>query len=164
MALDLLANRVGVGFKAHKSNSVIAETRLGIGGPKVVLAKPLSFMNNSGGPVSSLVKFFDIDADHVIVLHDELDISVHDVRIKKGGGHAGHNGLRDIISALGTQDFIRVRIGIGRPPGSQEVADFVLKDFSSTEKKDLPVTLERAADAVESILVDGLIQAQQKFN
>ena len=164
MVLDVLANRVGVGFKAHKSNSVIAETRLGIGGPKVVLAKPLSFMNNSGGPVSNLAKFFDVDADHVIVVHDELDIPVQDVRIKIGGGHAGHNGLRDIISALGTQEFIRVRVGIGRPPGSQEVSDFVLKDFSSSEKKELPTTLESAADAIEAILVDGLIKAQQRFH
>ena len=164
MAIDVLASRVGVGFKAHKSNSVIAETRLGIGGPKVVLAKPLSFMNNSGGPVANLAKFFDVDADHVIVVHDELDIPVHDVRIKKGGGHAGHNGLRDIISALGTQEFIRVRVGIGRPPGSQEVSDFVLKDFSTTEKKDLPTTLESAADAIEAILVDGLTKAQQRFH
>ena len=164
MVLDVLASRVGVGFKAHKSNSVIAETRLGIGGPKVVLAKPLSFMNNSGGPVANLAKFFDVDADHVIVVHDELDIPVHDVRIKLGGGHAGHNGLRDIISALGTQDFIRVRVGIGRPTGSQEVSDFVLKDFSSTEKKELPTTLESAADALESILVDGLTKAQQRYH
>ncbi len=164
MVLDTLANRVGVGFKSHKSNAVIAETRLGVGGPKVILAKPLSFMNNSGGPVSSLAKFFDIKPDHVIVVHDELDIAVHDVRIKRGGGHAGHNGLRDIIAALGTQDFLRIRVGIGRPPGQQEVADFVLKDFSSTEKKDLGVTLETSADAIEAILTDGLTAAQQRFH
>ena len=164
MVLDTLADRVGVGFKSHKTNSVIAETRLGVGGPKVVLAKPLSFMNTSGGPVAGLAKFFDIAPTHIIVVHDELDIPVHDVRIKQGGGHAGHNGLRDIISALGTQDFIRVRIGIGRPNGQQEVSDFVLKDFSSTEKKELGVTLETGADAIEAILVDGLIKAQQKFH
>lgn len=164
MVIDNLAKRIGVGFKAHKSNSVIAETRLGIGGPKVVLAKPLSFMNTSGGPVANLAKFFDISPEHIIVVHDELDIAVHDVRIKRGGGHAGHNGLRDIISALGTPDFVRVRVGIGRPPGQQEVADFVLKDFSSNEKKDLEVTLETASDAIESILVDGLTKAQQKFH
>ncbi|MFM5904277.1 MAG: aminoacyl-tRNA hydrolase [Microbacteriaceae bacterium] len=164
MVLDTLAERVGVGFKSHKTNSVIAETRLGIGGPKVILAKPLSFMNTSGGPVAGLVKFFDIKPSHVIVVHDELDIDVHDIRIKLGGGHAGHNGLRDIISALSTQEFIRVRVGIGRPPGTQEVSDFVLKDFSSTEKKELGVTLERSCDAIESILVDGLAKAQQKFH
>jgi PTH1 family peptidyl-tRNA hydrolase len=100
----------------------------------------------------------------VIVLHDELDIPADDVRVKVGGGHAGHNGLRDIIAALGTQDFVRVRIGIGRPPGRQEVADFVLKDFSATERKSLPVTLEIAADAVEAIVTSGALAAQQKFN
>jgi PTH1 family peptidyl-tRNA hydrolase len=164
MVLDVLAKRVGVGFKAHKSNAVIAETRLGVGGPKVILAKPLSFMNTSGGPVANLAKFFDVSVDHVIVVHDELDIPVHDVRIKQGGGHAGHNGLRDIISALGSQDFLRVRVGIGRPHGQQEVSDFVLKDFSSVEKKELALTLETSADAIEAILVDGLIKAQQKFH
>jgi PTH1 family peptidyl-tRNA hydrolase len=164
MVLDVLAKRVGVGFKSHKSNSVIAETRLGVGGPKVILAKPLSFMNTSGGPVANLAKFFDVASTHIIVVHDELDISVHDVRIKQGGGHAGHNGLRDIISAIGTQDFIRVRVGIGRPPGQQEVSDFVLKDFSTAEKKDLALTLETGSDAIEAILVDGLMKAQQQFH
>jgi PTH1 family peptidyl-tRNA hydrolase len=164
MVLDVLAKRVGVSFKSHKSNSVIAETRLGVGGPKVILAKPLSFMNTSGGPVANLAKFFDVPSTHIIVVHDELDISVHDVRIKQGGGHAGHNGLRDIISAIGTQDFVRVRVGIGRPHGQQEVSDFVLKDFSNTEKKELDLTLETAADAIEAVLVDGLIKAQQKYH
>ncbi len=164
MVLDTLAARVGVSFKSHKTNSVIAETRLGIGGPKVILAKPLSFMNTSGGPVAGLAKFFDIKPSHIIVVHDELDIDVNDIRIKLGGGHAGHNGLRDIISALSTQEFIRVRVGIGRPPGTQEVSDFVLKDFSSSDKKELDVTLERASDAIEAILVDGLAKAQQKFH
>jgi PTH1 family peptidyl-tRNA hydrolase len=164
MVLDTLAVRVGVGFKSHKTNSVIAETRLGVGGPKVILAKPLSFMNTSGGPVVGLAKFFDIAPGHIIVVHDELDIAVHDVRIKQGGGHAGHNGLRDIISALGTQDFVRVRIGIGRPTGQQETSDFVLKDFSTVEKKELALTLETGADAIEAILVDGLMKAQQQFH
>ena len=114
--------------------------------------------------MANLAKFFDVPSTHIIVVHDELDISVHDVRIKQGGGHAGHNGLRDIISAIGTQDFVRVRVGIGRPHGQQEVSDFVLKDFSTTEKKELDLTLETAADAIEAILVDGLIKAQQKYH
>jgi PTH1 family peptidyl-tRNA hydrolase len=164
MVLDTLAQRVGVSFKSHKTNSVIAETRLGVGGPKVILAKPLSFMNTSGGPVAALAKFFDVSPSHIIVVHDELDIPVHDVRLKQGGGHAGHNGLRDIISAIGTTDFIRIRVGIGRPPGQQEVADFVLKNFSSTERKDLDLTLETGADAIEAVLVDGLAAAQQKYH
>jgi len=165
MVLDVLAKRLGATFKSSKSNALVAEAKLGVGfdAPKLVLAKPMSFMNLSGGPVSSLMKFYDIKPDHLIVLHDELDIDAHLVRIKFAGGHAGHNGLRDITSAIGPE-FIRVRIGIGRPPGSMEVADFVLKDFSSTEKKELPVTLEIAADAVEAITQDGLTTAQQKFH
>ena len=164
MVLAVLADRLGVAFKAHKVNASVAEARLGFGGPKVILAKPSSYMNTSGGPVSGLAKFYGVDASHVIVLHDELDIPADDVRIKVGGGHAGHNGLRDIIAALGTQEFVRVRVGIGRPPGRMEVSDFVLKDFSSVERKSLPVTLEIAADAVEAIVSGGPLAAQQKFN
>ena len=164
MVLAVLADRLGATFKAHKANASVAEARLGFGGPKLVLAKPGSYMNTSGGPVSGLAKFFDVDAAHIIVLHDELDIPADEVRVKVGGGHAGHNGLRDIIAATGTQDFVRVRIGIGRPPGRMEVADFVLKDFSTTERKSLPVTLEIAADAVEAIVLNGALAAQQKFN
>ena len=165
MVLDVLAKRLGATFKSSKSNALVAETKLGVGvdAPKLVLAKPMSFMNLSGGPVSSLMKFYDLNPDHLIVLHDELDIDSQLIRIKFAGGHAGHNGLRDIISAIGPE-FIRVRIGIGRPPGSMEVADFVLRDFSSNEKKELPVTLEIAADAVEAIAKDGLTTAQQKFH
>lgn len=164
MVLATLADRLGGAFKVHKANASVAEARIGFGGPKVILAKPGSYMNTSGGPVANLAKFYGVDAAHVIVLHDELDIPVDTVRIKVGGGHAGHNGLRDIIAALGTQEFVRVRIGIGRPPGRMEVADFVLKDFSSAERKELPVTLEIAADAVEAIVLGGALAAQQKFN
>ena len=164
MVIDVLAKRLGASFSKHKSNSMVAETRLGIGQPKVILAKPLSYMNTSGGPVANLAKFYGIDPAHIIVLHDELDIPAEDVRIKFGGGHAGHNGLRDIISALGTNEFVRVRVGIGRPPGSMDTADFVLKNFSSTEKKELPTTLEIAADAVEAVVRDGLTTAQAKFH
>ncbi|MDE2387091.1 MAG: aminoacyl-tRNA hydrolase [Actinomycetales bacterium] len=164
MVLAVLADRLSAGFKAHKANASVAEARLGFGGPKLILAKPGSYMNTSGGPVSSLAKFYDVDPAHIIVIHDELDIPADDVRVKVGGGHAGHNGLRDIISALGTQEFVRVRVGIGRPPGRMEVSDFVLKDFSSTERKSLPVTLEIAADAIEAIALGGALAAQQKFN
>jgi PTH1 family peptidyl-tRNA hydrolase len=114
--------------------------------------------------VANLAKFYGIESDHIIVIHDELDIPAEDVRIKFGGGHAGHNGLRDIISALGTNEYIRIRVGIGRPPGSMDTADFVLKNFSSTEKKELPTTLEIAGDAVEAIIKDGLTAAQQRFH
>jgi PTH1 family peptidyl-tRNA hydrolase len=164
MVLDTLAKRIGASFKAHKSNSVVAEARLGFGGPKIVLAKPLSYMNTSGGPVANLAKFYSVDPAQIVVVHDELDIDPHQVRIKFGGGHAGHNGLRDIIAAIATQDFVRVRVGIGRPPGRQEVADFVLKDFSAAERTELPVTLEIAADALQAIVESGVSAAQQKFN
>jgi PTH1 family peptidyl-tRNA hydrolase len=164
MALALLAARHGATFKSHKSNAQVAEARLGFGGPKILLAKSNGYMNTSGGPVSSLLKFFDLPLSNLIVLHDELDIDASTIRVKQGGGHAGHNGLRDIIAACGSNEFARVRIGIGRPPGQMQTADFVLKDFSSAEKKDLPVTLEIAADAAELIVQEGVLAAQQRFN
>ena len=164
MALSVLADRLGATFKSHKSNAAVAEARLGYGGAKLILAKPGSYMNTSGGPVSSLMKFYDVPLSNLIVLHDELDIDAETIRIKQGGGHAGHNGLRDIISACGSNDFTRVRIGIGRPPGRMDTADFVLKDFNSTERKNLPVTLELAADAVEEIVKSGVLDAQNKIN
>ena len=164
MVVDVLASRLGAKFSKHKTNASVAETRLGIGLDKLILAKPLSYMNTSGGPVANLAKFYGIEPGNIIVIHYELDMPAEEVRIKFGGGHAGHNGLRDIISALGTNEYIRIRVGIGRPPGSMETADFVLKNFSSTEKKELPTTLEIAADAVEAIIKDGLTAAQQRFH
>jgi PTH1 family peptidyl-tRNA hydrolase len=164
MALSVLASRLNASFKSHKSNAQVAEARLGLGGPKIILAKSNGYMNTSGGPVSSLLKFYDVPLSNLIVLHDELDIDAAAIRVKQGGGHAGHNGLRDIISACGSNEFARVRIGIGRPPGQMQTADFVLKDFSSAEKKELPLTLELAADAVEQIVQNGVLAAQQRFN
>ena len=164
MVADILATRIGASWKTHKAGAVVAEGRLGFGGPKVILAKSNSYMNTSGRPVSGLMKFYDVPLSKLIVVHDELDIPAADVRIKVGGGHAGHNGLRDIISACGGPEFIRVRVGIGRPPGQMETADFVLKDFGTSEKKELPVTLEIAADAVEEIAKLGVISAQQRLH
>ncbi|MDQ0822108.1 PTH1 family peptidyl-tRNA hydrolase [Arthrobacter sp. V4I6] len=164
MVLDELAARVGGGFKSSRSRAQVLEGRLGIGGPRVVLAKPLSYMNVSGGPVSALAKFFDIDPGHVIAVHDEIDIPFNTVKIKIGGGEGGHNGLRDISKALATKDFLRVRVGVGRPPGRMDTADYVLRDFSSTEKKELPFLLDSAADAVELLIRDGLLAAQQQFH
>jgi peptidyl-tRNA hydrolase, PTH1 family len=164
MVLDELATRVGGGFKSSKSRAQVLEGRLGIGGPRVVLAKPLSYMNVSGGPVSALAKFYDIDPGHVITVHDEIDIPFNTVKIKIGGGEGGHNGLRDISKALATKDYLRVRVGVGRPPGRMDTADFVLRDFSSTEKKELPFLLDSAADAVEVLIRNGLLAAQQQFH
>ncbi len=164
MVLDELASRIGSGFKSHKSRAQVLEGRLGIGGPRVVLAKPLSYMNVSGGPVSALAKFYDIEPGHVIAVHDEIDIPFNTVKLKLGGGEGGHNGLRDISKALATKDYLRVRVGVGRPPGRMDTADFVLKDFSGSEKKELPFLIDTAADAAEALVRDGLLAAQQQFH
>jgi PTH1 family peptidyl-tRNA hydrolase len=164
MVLDELAGRVGAGFKTHKARAQVVEGRLGIGGPRVVLAKPMSYMNVSGGPVSALANFYGIDPDHVVAVHDEIDIPFNTVKLKIGGGEGGHNGLRDISKALGTKDYYRVRVGVGRPPGRMDTADFVLRDFGTAELKELPFLLDEAADAAELLARDGLLAAQQKFH
>lgn len=164
MVADELASRIGATFKSHKTPSRVAEGFLGPGRPKLVLAKPNSYMNTSGGPVSALLKFYSLDVDRLIVLHDELDIPFDTVRLKRGGGHGGHNGLRDIQKAAGSPEFTRVRVGIGRPPGRMDAADYVLRDFAGTEREALPNLLSDAADAVESIVSDGLVAAQQRFH
>jgi len=164
MVLDILADRISATFKSHKANASVAEGRLGFGGPKVILAKPGTYMNNSGGPVAGLMKFYDVDVQHVIVVHDELDIDAGAVRVKQAGGHAGHNGLRDIIAAADSNDFVRVRVGIGRPPGRMDAADFVLKNFSGDERKELPLLLALSADAVEEIVTKGALEAMNAVN
>ncbi|WP_100344748.1 aminoacyl-tRNA hydrolase [Compostimonas suwonensis] len=164
MVLAELADRMSARFTSHKTSSTVAEGRSAPGGPKLILAKPNSFMNLSGGPVSQLLRFYSLEPNRLIVVHDELDIPFDTIKLKSGGGHGGHNGLRDIIAATGGGDFIRVRVGIGRPPGRQPAADFVLKDFSSTERQSLPSLLSDAADAVELIASDGLTAAQLKFH
>jgi PTH1 family peptidyl-tRNA hydrolase len=164
MVVDELAARMGGSFKVHKARAQVVEGRLGIGGPRVVLAKPMSYMNVSGGPVSGLAKFFDISPDHVIAVHDEIDIPFNTVKLKIGGGEGGHNGLRDISKALATKDYLRVRVGVGRPPGRMDTADYVLRDFGASEKKELPFLLDDAADAIEVLVTEGLLAAQQKFH
>ena len=164
MALDVLAARMGGSFSAHKAGAQVLEGRLVPGGTKYILAKPNSFMNLSGGPVVNLAKFYGIPPERVIVLHDELDIPLHSMKLKLGGGHGGHNGLRDIARALSTPEFLRVRIGIGRPPGRQDPAAYVLSPFAKAERADLGVTLELAADATERIAEAGLTAAQQDFH
>ena len=164
MVVGELASRASVSFKSQRTNALVAEGRTSIGGPRLILAKPMSFMNLSGGPVSALAKFYKVDPAHIIVVHDELDVPFDTLRLKIGGGHGGNNGIRDIISALGTGDFIRVRVGIGRPPGRQPAADFVLHDFSADERKVLPNILSDAADAVELIASEGLSAAQLRWH
>ncbi|PWN05024.1 aminoacyl-tRNA hydrolase [Nocardioides silvaticus] len=168
LVVDELARRMGSGFRAHKSGRAdVVEGRLGAPGtpgPRVVLAKARSYMNESGGAIKSLVTFYKVPLTRVVVVHDELDIPFGTMRVKLGGGDNGHNGLKSLRSSFGTGDFFRVRSGIGRPPGRQEVADFVLSNYSSTERKDLPFEVDRAADAVETLILDGLEKAQQTFN
>ncbi len=164
MVLDELAGRLGGKFKTHKSRAQVLEGRLGIGGPRVVLSKPMTYMNVSGGPVAGLANFYGIGPDHVVAVHDEIDIPFNTVKLKVGGGEGGHNGLRDISKALGTKDYLRVRVGVGRPPGRMDTADYVLRDFGTTERKEVPFLLDEAADAVEMLVREGLTAAQQKFH
>ena len=164
MVLDELASRLGGTFRVHKTRAQVLESRLRPGGPRVVLAKPMTYMNTSGGPVAGLAKFYDIPAERVIAVHDEIDIPFAALKLKIGGGEGGHNGLRDMSKALSTKDYYRVRVGVGRPPGRMDAASYVLKPFSSTEGKELPFLLDDAADAVEHLVENGLLEAQQKFH
>lgn len=169
MVLDVLAGRMSGSFTKHKARAQVLDGRVGTGpggapGPRAVLAKPGSYMNVSGGPVGALVQFYGIDPDHLLVVHDELDLPADSLRLKKGGGEGGHNGLKSISAALGTKDYLRLRVGIGRPPGRQDPADFVLRDFPAAARDDLAVTLEQAADAVEEVLTLGLEKAQLRLH
>ena len=159
MVADILADRIGSGFKVHKRSG--AEVTTGrLGGRSVVLAKPRTYMNESGRQVGPLAKFYSVPPADVIVLHDELDIDFGRIRLKYGGGAAGHNGLRSVSSALGTNDFQRVRIGVGRPPGRKSGAAFVLENFSANERPEVPTICEQAADATELLIELGLVPAQ----
>jgi len=164
MVVNELAHRNGERFKAHKAQAAVAEFRLGIGGPKVVLAKPATYMNLSGKPVAALLKFFKIGPENLIVVHDELDIDFDTIRLKRGGSEGGHNGLKSISQALGTKDYLRVRAGIGRPPGRMAPADYVLRPFSNTEQRTLALHIDRIADAVESLIENGLTATQNRFH
>ncbi|MER7726493.1 aminoacyl-tRNA hydrolase [Streptomyces sp. NPDC096323] len=167
MVADLLAERIGGKFKrAPKAQAQVLEGRIGPPGPlsrRVVVAKPLSYMNLSGGPVTALRDFYKVPLDHVVAVHDELDIDYGTLRLKLGGGDNGHNGLKSMTKSMGP-GYHRIRFGIGRPPGRMQVADFVLKDFSSTERKELAFLVDRAADSVECLLAEGLERAQGAYN
>ncbi len=159
---DVLADRMRAPFKRDRSRARVAVGRLA--GFPVTLAKPQSFMNLSGRPVAALRTFYKIPVEHIVVIHDELDLPFGTVRLKQGGGDNGHNGLRSVTAALGSRDYLRIRVGIGRPPGRMDPADFVLHDFSAAERKVLPEVLERCADAVEALLQRGLAAAQNEFH
>ena len=163
MVVAELASRLGATFKVHKAGATVAEARVRPGGERLALAVPSTFMNVSGRPVAGLLKFYSLDASRLIVIHDELDLPYDTVRLKTGGGPGGHNRVRDIIAVAGP-DFVRVRVGVGRPPGRQDPADFVLSPFSKAERETLPNLISDAADAVELVLTDGLLAAQQRVH
>ena len=161
-----MAQVAGVKFSSHKARANVAEFRLGVGAetPSLVLATLRCYINESGGPTKALADFYKVKGDHIIVAHDELDIPFQAIRVKFGGGDNGHNGLKSITSALGSGDYFRLRLGIGRPPGQQDPGDFVLKPFSSNERKTLEEFLITGSDAVESLIENGLEKTQQNFN
>lgn len=170
MVVELLAQRAGARLTRHKARAQVAEVRLGFlpggaPGPKAILAEPACFMNLSGGPTAALAQFYGVDpATRLLVIHDELDLPAHTLRLKRGGGEGGHNGLRSISQAVGTRDYARLRVGIGRPPGRQDPADFVLSDFPARERAELGVTLEQAADVVEAVVAGGFDATQQALH
>ena len=161
--VELLAARAGGGrFAKHKANADVLEGRLA--GRRAVLAVPRTYMNVSGGPVAGLLRYYGVAPTDLVVVHDDLDLGFGVVRLKQGGGEGGHNGLRSISQSIGTKDYLRVRFGIGRPPGRQDPADFVLKHFSGAERKELEFAVDLAADAAEALLRDGLEPTQNRFH
>ena len=168
MVLDALAAELRERFGRHRSGAAVAEVRLpptgGRPGSRLVLAKPTSYMNLSGGQVGGLATFFRIPADHLLVVHDELDLPFGELRLKRGGGEGGHNGLRSISQSVGTKDYCRLRFGISRPPGRMDAADYVLKDFSGAERKELPLLLAEAAESVKEVAVLGWDRAQARLH
>ncbi|CAN2232104.1 aminoacyl-tRNA hydrolase [Candidatus Planktophila dulcis] len=166
MVIDHLAKRHNVKLSSHKSRNDIAAYKLGVGADmhSIILAKSKSYMNESGGPIKALASFYSVEPANIIVLHDELDIGYAAIRTKVAGGDNGHNGLKSLTSSFGTAEYFRVRLGIGRPMGQQDPADFVLKQFSKEEKKTLDEFIDRGADCVEYLIEKGLDLTQSKFN
>jgi PTH1 family peptidyl-tRNA hydrolase len=160
--VDRLAARAGARFKAHRGLADVAEARLA--GIRVVLAKPRSYMNVSGGAVASVLRYYRVPVSELVVVHDDLDLGFGTIRLKRGGGEGGHNGLRSISQSLGTRDYLRVRFGIGRPPGRMDPADYVLRRFSAAERAEVDLAVELSADAVEALLTDGLEPTQNRFH
>jgi PTH1 family peptidyl-tRNA hydrolase len=162
LVADVLADRAGARFRAGKHRAMAAQGHLA--GVSVIIVKPLTYMNDSGVAVAGIGVYHRLGAGQIVVIHDELDLPFGTIRLKRGGGDNGHNGLRSVTAHLGTRDYYRVRIGIGRPPGRMDPAAYVLRDFSAAERKELPLVLERAADAVEALLSSGLAAAQNAFH
>jgi peptidyl-tRNA hydrolase, PTH1 family len=173
MVVEELAARAGANLRSHKARAVAAEIRIGVpsGGPageatqpRAVIATPLTYMNESGGPVAALMSFYKMSVENLIVIHDDLDIPFPEVRLKLGGGEGGHNGLRSVTKSIGSKDYLRIRLGIGRPPGRMDAADYVLHDFSGSERSEVPLLVDDAADATERLVVEGLTVAQQQWH
>ncbi len=162
MVVDELAARAGGRFKAHRAPAEVLEGR--VAGHPAVLGRPRTYMNLSGGPVKGLADFYKVPPERIIVVHDELDIPFGALRTKLGGGDNGHNGLKSVTKSLGSREYFRVRFGVGRPPGRMDPADFVLRDFTAAERKDLPLLVDRAADLVESLITQGLDATQNRFH
>jgi PTH1 family peptidyl-tRNA hydrolase len=160
--VELLARRHGGKLRKQKERSLTDEVN--VAGKRMALAIPLTYMNLSGESVAPLVRRYGVEPGQLVVVQDEMDFELGRLQVKNGGGLAGHNGLKSIVAHLHTQDFVRVRIGIGKPPGSRQGADHVLRRFSKAERKEIDVTLEEAADAVELILAEGLDVAMNRFN
>jgi peptidyl-tRNA hydrolase, PTH1 family len=159
---DELADRAGARFRRGRSRALVAEGRLS--GRPVLIVKPMTFMNESGAAVAGLARYHHLTPEAIVVIHDELDLPFETIRLKRGGGDSGHNGLRSVTSHLGTRDYYRVRVGIGRPPGRMDPANYVLRDFSASERKELALVFDRAADAAETLISQGLAAAQNMFN
>lgn len=160
----VLAGRLGTSFKTHKASAQVADTFDRPGGAPLTLAIPSGYMNNSGGPVQRLAAFYKVPGDRLVVVYDEIDLPLASLRLKRSGGTAGHNGLKDVQRALGSPDFYRVRIGVGRPPGRQDPADFVLRRFSAKEREQVDVTCQEAADAILMLVEQGLEAAQNRYH
>ena len=173
MVVEELAARAGANLRSHKARAVASEVRIsvppggppgGAPGPRAVIAIPLTYMNESGGPVAGLMSFYKVSIENLIVIHDDLDIPFAEVRLKLGGGEGGHNGLRSVTKSVGTRDYLRIRVGVGRPPGRMDAADFVLHVFSGSERTEVPLLIGDAADAAEHLVTEGLVAAQQHWH
>ncbi|GGB48096.1 peptidyl-tRNA hydrolase [Flexivirga endophytica] len=158
MVVERMAADAGASLRAHKAGALAAQVR--VAGQAAIIAIPTSYMNESGGPVAGLMRFFKVPLEHLIVIHDELDIDFATLRLKRGGGEGGHNGLRSISKSTGSKDYLRVRVGIGRPPGRMDAASYVLRDFNGTERKELDFLVPDTVEAVELLLTKGLTDAQ----
>ncbi len=159
-SVRLLADDLGLRLSRHRAGGVAADGRIGPGGPPVTLFIPSGYMNTSGGPVQAALRFYKVPLEQLVVVYDDIDVAAWTVRLKRGGGPGGHNGVRDIIARCGGRDFLRVRIGVGRPPGRQDPARFVLARIPASLRDEVELTLRRAADATRDLVVHGLEAAQ----